>query len=152
MMHRIRGSQNHASSRRKGQPNQSVACDFQAGFAFWCDLYNATPTRKRCGYIQVACRVKSEALRPSQAAVKRMHRPLRINSVHAVKARRGRSGHKQVSMRTEGEVVCRNARLESSEHEHLLVAANLEDRAAAVPDVEILIPIESDARSDSHPL
>ena len=81
-----------------------------------------------------------------------MHSPLRIDFVHGIKARGGRPGHKQIALRTECEVVRRDTRLQSGEHEHLLVGANLEDRAAAVAHIKILIPIKRDSRCDSHAL
>src|SRR5438270_9098979 len=43
-----------------------------------------------------------------------------------------------------------NTRFQSGEDKDLLVAANLEDGATAVADVEILIAVERDAGGDSH--
>src|SRR5271154_2654419 len=105
MMHRIGGCQNHASTRRKGQSNQAVARDFQTRLAFRRDLYNTALAGERSCDIQVASRVESHALRASEAAIKRVYRPLRIDSMYAVKARSGGPGHKQISVRTEDQMV-----------------------------------------------
>ncbi len=45
-----------------------------------------------------------------------------------------------------------NARLQSGENKYLLIAANLEDRTAAVAHVKILIPIKRDSCCDPHTL
>src|SRR5580692_1561971 len=151
MVHGVRGCQNHAASRRKSQSNESMSGYFQAGATVGCDLHNAALAGERRRYIQVAGRVKSQPLRASQAAVKRVHSPLRIDSMYTVKTRCGRPGHKQVALRTESQVVCRDARLQSGKHEDLLVASNLKDGTAAVAYIEILVAIKSNSRGDSHP-
>src|SRR3984885_8558247 len=119
MAHGVRGCQNHAESRRKSQAPQAMARNFQAGATVWRDLHNAALARERRRHIEVAGRVKSQPLRASQAAVKRVHSPLRIDSMYTVKTRCGRPGHKQVALRTESQVVCRDARLQSGKHEDL---------------------------------
>src|SRR5580698_2028103 len=121
MMHRVCSRQNHASSRSKSQSHQSVTCNFQAGFAIWRNLHDAALSGERGRNVQIACGVKSQPLRTSQAAEERVHGPLRINLVDAIKARRGRPGHKQVALRTERKMVSRHTRLQSRKYKHLLI-------------------------------
>src|ERR1700728_3503485 len=109
--------------------------DLQLGLALRRNLHNAAFARKRRGNVQISHHVKGKSVRPSQPAEKSVHRSLRIHSVHAVKARCGGSGNKQIPLRPKSEVVSRNARLQSGEDEYLLVAANLENRSAAVAHV-----------------
>src|SRR5258708_21189802 len=120
--------------------------------ALWGNFHSATLAREGSRHIHVAHSVEGQTLRASQAAEECVYRPLRIDPVNGVKARGSRSRYKKVSLRTEGEVICRDARLQSGEHEDLLVAANLKNGAAAVANVEILIAIKGDAPGDSHAL
>src|SRR5271165_1144780 len=126
--------------------------DFEGSLAVRRNLHNSTPAGKRSRHVQVARRVKSQALRASQTAEKSVNRALRIDSMHAVKTRCRRPCHKQVALRPESKVVRRDARLQSGEDEYLLVAANLENGAAAVAHVEILTLIKSNPRGDPHAL
>src|SRR5258708_14572174 len=129
-----------------------MAGDFQNGIALWRNFHNATLAREGGRHVHVAYSVKSQTLRASQAAEECVYRPLRIDPVNGVKARGSRSRYKKVALRSEGEVIRRDARFQSGEHEHLLVAANLKDGPAAVADIEILIAIKGDPRGDSHAL
>ena len=73
-----------------------------------------------------------------------------IDLVYAVETRSCGAGDKQITLRAEGEMIGGNAGLERGEDEHLLVAGNLENSAAAVADIEILFAVKSNSGGDSH--
>src|ERR1017187_10407639 len=98
MVHRVGGRQNYAASRRKGQSHQSMPGDFETSFALWRDFHNAAIARERSRDIEVAVRVESHALRASQAAEKLVYRPVRIDSLHTIKARSRGSSYKQIPL------------------------------------------------------
>src|ERR1700734_3329361 len=98
MMHCVSGGQNHAASRGESQPHETMPRNFQTGGSLRGDLNNAALARERGGDVQVAVCVESQALRASQTAEKFVNRSLRIDSVHAVKARRGWPGNEQISL------------------------------------------------------
>ena len=62
---------------------------------------------------------------------------MRIDLVHAVKAGCCGSGHEEIALRSEGEVIRGHTGFQSREHEDLAVARDLENSAAAVADIEI---------------
>src|SRR5260370_34325275 len=113
-----------------------MAGDFQNGIALRRNFHNATLAGEGGRHVHVAYSVKSQTLRASQAAEECVYRPLRIDPVNGVKARGSRSRYKKVSLRTEGEVICRDARSRSGEHEHLLVGSNLICGPPTAPDIE----------------
>ena len=55
-------------------------------------------------------------------------------------------------MRAKGEVIRRNAGLQCCKHENLLVPRDLEDRAAAVADIQVLLAVKRDPSGDAHAL
>lgn len=93
-MHRVGGSQNYTAPGSEGQADQAVAGDFQAGVAFRSDLHDPALAGEGGRHVQISGGVKRQALGAPQAAKKFVNRSLRIDSVHAIKARRGGPGHK----------------------------------------------------------
>src|SRR5208282_2999796 len=116
------------------------------------DLDDATFARERCGHVEIAFDIESNALGPSQPAEKSRHAALRRDLVNAIKTGRGRSGHEQISLRAESQVVRGNAWLESCEYEDLAVGADLENSSATVSDIKILRAVEGNAGRDAHAL
>ncbi len=75
---------------------------------------------------------------------------MRIDFVDRVVAGGAWSGDEEIALRAEGEVIGGDAGLEGGEDEDLAVAGDLEDGAAAVADVEVLLAIEGDSGGDAH--
>ena len=76
MMHAAGGGENNGSSRGEGQAYESLAGNFEIGLAVGRDLYDSTFSRERRGDVQVAVRVKGQALRPPQTFIERVTVPL----------------------------------------------------------------------------
>ncbi len=75
-----------------------------------------------------------------------------VNLVHGIETRGRGPGHEQVAVRTEGQVIGRDAGLDRGEDKNLTVFADLENRAAAIAYIKILGGIEGDPRRNSHAL
>src|SRR3954464_11454818 len=75
---------------------------------------------------------------------------MRIDSVDGVIARRGGASHVETLIRTEGQMIRRDAGLQGREHEGLPITADLENCAAAITYVEVLLAIKGDAGRDAH--
>lgn len=86
MMHRVGSGEDYAASGSEGQAYQPVAGDFEIRLALRRDLHNASSPGKRCGNVQIAGCVECQALRASQAAIKRVHGSVGIDLVNAIKA------------------------------------------------------------------
>src|SRR5258708_30687284 len=86
----------------------------------------------------------------SQAAVESRDSAVGVDLVHAVETGSGWSGDKEMALRTEGQMVCRDTGFEGGEDEDLLIAADFKDGAAAVADVETLLAVKCDSGGDTH--
>src|SRR5579859_746744 len=144
------GGQNGRLAGSESQSDQSLAGDFEVGLALGSDLHDAAFSGQRSGDVDVAFDIESQALRTSQSAVKHGHGSVRVDLINAVEAGRAGTGDEHVSVGAEREVIGSNARLERREHENLAVARDLENRSAAVADVEIFFAIEGNSGGDSH--
>ena len=76
---------------------------------------------------------------------------VRIHFVDGVEAGGGRSSNVEVAGVVEGEMISCDAGLFGREDLNLAVPAVLEDRSAAVANVEAAILVEGDAGRDTHP-
>ena len=94
--------------------------------------------------------IERHALRPAQAAIEDFHLAVVGNAVDAIEARGGGAGDVEVAVRTERQMVGGDGRLERGEDEDLAVGADLENGAAAVADVEVVLAVEGDAGGDAH--
>ena len=72
--------------------------------------------------------------------------------MNAIEARRRGTGHIQVVVRSEREMIRRDRRLDRGKHVDLALLADLEDRPAAIADVQVVFAIECEAGADSHAL
>src|SRR5690349_21193638 len=70
--------------------------------------------------------------------------------MHAIEAGGGGSGYVKIFVGPERQMVGRYRRFERGEHVNLPLAADLEDGAAAIADVEIAVRIEDDASGHAH--
>src|SRR5579859_3513346 len=134
MMHCTAGGEDDGASRGEGQSDQALAGDFQARLRVRRDLHDPTRAVERCGDVEIAVRVKRQALRPSQAFIKSSDGAVGIDTVDAVV----RSGDEEVAFGAERQVIGRDTEFERGENEDLLVARDLEDGSIAVADVEAL--------------
>src|SRR5207302_7441066 len=116
------------------------------------DLYDPSLTGERGGDIEIAFGIKSQTLWPAQAAIENVYTAVLVNSVHRIKAGSGRPGHIKLAIRTEGQMVGGDARLQCAIDKNLAVAANFEDSAAAVADVKVLLAIKGDSGGNAHAL
>jgi len=89
-------------------------------------------------------------LRAAEAAIKHFYFARRRNAVDAIEAGGGGSGDVEIFVGPEGQMISRDRRFECGEHVNLALAANLENRSAAVADVQIAFGIENDAGGDTH--
>ena len=85
------------------------------------DLHDAAFSGERGSDVQVSVDVKCQPLRASQSSIKLVTVPLGSILVDAVVG----SGHEQISLRAESQVVGGDARFEGGEDEHLLVGTIL---------------------------
>src|SRR6185503_9652506 len=84
-------------------------------------------------------------------AIERRDRSVRIDFVDCVKTRGGRSGHVQASIRSQRQVIGRDARLERRVNVNLPITRNLEDCPAAVSDEKVKVLVEGYAGCNAHP-
>ena len=129
-----------------------MSTDHQRSFGIWSQPYYAAASSQRSSNVQISFNIEGHALRTSQPAIKDADGSMLINAIDRVEAGSGGPGNVQDSVRTEGQVIGGDAGLESGEDKNLAVAADFEDGSAAVPDVEILLAVKSDAGSDAHAL
>src|SRR5208282_2513201 len=134
--------------RSEGQSDQSLAGNFEVGFALRCDLDNAAFSGERGGYVNIAIDIKRQALGTAQTAVENGNCAMRVDFVDAIEAGRARAGDEHIALGSEGDVIGGNAGLECGEYENLPVARDLENGSAAVADVKILLTIEGNAGGD----
>src|SRR5438874_3124965 len=73
-----------------------------------------------------------------------------INAINGIKAGSGGSSNVQYPIGAEGEMIGRDARLQSSKDKNLPIAPDLADSPAAVADIEILLAVKGDAGGDAH--
>ena len=142
--------ENRGFAGREGQAHQALAGDFKIGIAFGRDLDDAALAGERSGDIHIAVDIESQSLWTSEAAIEDGDGSVRINFVNGVETGSGGSGDKQIALRAEGEMIGGDAGLERGKDEDLAVARDLENRSAAVADVEVFFAIESDAGGDAH--
>src|ERR1019366_10484060 len=115
------GRQDGRLARSERQSDQALAGDFEAGLALRSDLHNAAFSGERGGDIDIALDIKSQALRTSQTTVEHGHGAVRIDFVDAVETGSAGGGDKHVAVKTEGDVIGGNARLQRREHKNLPV-------------------------------
>src|SRR4029077_1102353 len=101
---------------------------------------------KRCGDIEIAFAVESQALGSAEPSIKGGHCAVGINLENAIV----RAGDIKIAVWAKGEVIGRDADLQSRKDEDLLVARDFEDCAVAVANVKAFVTIKGDAGSDSH--
>ena len=70
----------------------------------------------------------------------------------AIEARRRGTGDVQMIVRTECQMISRDRRLDRGEDVDLALLADLEDRPAAIADVQVVLAIECQAGTDAHAL
>ena len=85
-------------------------------------------------------------MRASEPFVERTHSSTGINFEDAVVG----ACNEEISLRTERQMIRRDAHFERGKNEDLLIARDLEDGAVAVTDVQTLFAVEGDASGDSH--
>src|SRR5579864_8793633 len=146
MMHAVGGGEDYGASGGEGQADQALTGDFEIGQAVGADLHDAPGAGERGRDVQIAARVEGQTLRPAQTFIKSAHRSVGIDLVHAV----GGAGDEQVPLRTERQVIRRNADFKGRKDEDLLIASNLKDGAVAVADVEALLAIERNPGGHAH--
>src|SRR5262249_22801540 len=73
-------------------------------------------------------------------------------AIYRIETRRRGTGHVKIAARPERHMVRGDRRFERSENEDLSCRADLENRAAAVADVEVALLVECQAGGDSHAL
>src|SRR5262249_41014433 len=88
----------------------------------------------------------------AKPAIKSLHVPIARNAMQRIETRRRRTRHVQIIVRTERQMIRCNRRLERGEHVNLTLAADLENRSAAIADVEISFLVEHDSRRAAHAL
>src|SRR3954451_3395 len=148
MMNRIAGRQNDRAARSERETDQSLSGNFQVRSAIGCDFHNSTRAGERSSHIEIPIRVECQSLRSPQSFVKRGDGTARIDLEYAIVW----TCHEQVPVRTECQVISRDAHLQGGEHEHLLISGNFENRPVAVADVETLLAVKGNTGSDAQPL
>src|SRR5207249_8633167 len=103
-----------------------------------------------CGHVETVLFIKSKSLRTSQTAVENFHLARVRDAVYGIEARRGGPRHVKILLGTEGEMISGDRRFERRENEDLTVGADLENRAAAIADVKIVLFIECEAAGYAH--
>ena len=62
--------QHDRSPGRETQAHKIVSRNFQRGFSFGSDFYDAAFARQGSGHIQIAIGIEGKALRPAQSAIR----------------------------------------------------------------------------------
>src|SRR5579864_840381 len=146
MMHAVGGGEDYGASGGESQANQALTGDFEIGQAVGADLHDAACPGERGRDVEITARVEGQTLRPAQTLIESADRSVGIDFVHAV----GGAGDEQVALRTERQVIRRNADFQRGKDEDLLIASNLEDGAVAVADVEALLTVKRDPGGHAH--
>ncbi len=135
---------------QKRQADDVAAAEHEFGFRLRRDAHDsALASERRCD-VKISAAIEREALRAAQAAEKYADFAGGRNSVDAIEARSGGAGDEKFAGGTECQMIGRERRLERGEDENFAVRADLENRAAAIADVEIAAFVERDARGDAH--
>src|SRR6185437_10082302 len=121
------GCQNRRAPGSEAQPDEILSGNTQAGLLVGRDAHNAALARERGGDVEIAAGVESHPLRSSQAAEKYSAVAVRIDSVDGIVARRCRARDIQTLIRSEGQMVCRHARLQRRRDEGLTIARDFKD-------------------------
>src|ERR1700730_5315507 len=152
MMHAAGGSQHGGAARCEGQAYESGTGNLERGLGVGRDLDDTAFAGNRSRHIEIALHIKRQALGTSQTSVKGRNPSVRIDLVHAIETGGCGSGHKQIPVRPERQMVRGDARLKCGKDEDLTVLANLENSATAIAHVKIFGVIERDAGRDAHAL
>ena len=104
------------------------------------------------GHVEPALLVERHALRAAEAAIEDLHFAFVRDAVDGIEAGGGGAGDVEVAIGAERQMVGGDRRLQRGENEDLAVGADLEDRAAAVADVEVLLGVEREPGGDAHAL
>ena len=111
----------------------------QLGRAIRVDTHDALAAAERRRHVETALGIERQPLRTAKPAVENLRRPGRRDAVHRIEAGRGRPGHVQIAARPKRQVIGGDGRLQRGEDVDLALRADLENRAAAVADVQILL-------------
>ncbi len=114
------------------------------------DAHHAFAPGDGGGHVEAALFIERHALRPAQTAVEGLDFAFVGDAVHGVEARGGGSGDVEVAVRSEGQVVGGDGRFQRGEDEDLAAGTDLENGAAAIAHVEILLAIEGDSGGHAH--
>src|SRR6185312_4040845 len=90
------------------------------------------------------------ALRAAEPTVESLNVAVVADLVYTVEARSGGAADVEVLMRSPRQMVRRDRGFNSRVHENLPCGTDLEDRAAAIADVEIALRIEADTGRHAH--
>src|ERR1700688_5288105 len=129
------GRENSGFARSKCQPDQSLAGNFEICFALWRDLYNPASAGKRCGDIDIAIDIQSQALRTSQSPIENGYAAVRVDLVNTIETGRAGAGNEHIAVGTEGQVISGNAWFKGGEDKNLPVTGDLEYGTAAIADI-----------------
>src|ERR1051326_1112585 len=96
--------------------------------------------------------VECQALRPAQPSIECPDSSVRVYGVDGIEAGGCGAGHIKRSIRRKGEMISSNAGFQGRKHEYLPVFSNTPNGPCSVPDIKILVMIESDAGRYAHAL
>src|SRR5690349_2863837 len=109
------------------------------------NAHDTALSAERRGDIEIALHIERQALRTAKAAIEDCSCSVRIDGIDGIEAGSRRSGDIEIAIRPEGKMIGRNAGLERREDEDLTVARDLENGAAAIANVQVLLMIKGDA-------
>src|ERR1051326_6962117 len=136
----------------EGEADEIVSGDSQRRGRVAGEADDAALALERGGAVEVPFGVEGEALGTSESAVESGDGSVQVNAVDGVEAGSRGAGDEEVAVGSERQVIGGDTRLESGEDKNLAVAGNLEDGAAAIADVEVLVLVKGDAGGDAHAL
>src|SRR4029077_7080665 len=99
---------------------------------------------------KISVAIQSEALRPAEATEENADITALRDSVDAVKAGGRRPRNVQIAAGMKCQVIRGDGRLKRGKNKNLAARADLENRAAAVANVQIAVVIKSNSRGDAH--
>ena len=138
--------------RREGQPDNIVSRNDQFRLSSGSETHDAPASGQAGRDVEVLSSVEGDALGASQTAVERRDLSGGRDAEDVIVTRGGGTGDVKVAFGSESQVVGGHAGLERGKNENLLIAIDLENRAAAVAHVEISFFVERDAGGNAHTL
>src|SRR5216683_1723658 len=146
----VRGGKNRAAGRLERHAHNAGAAEHDIGLSLPRDPHDAATPSVRGRHIEISVAIQSQALRPPEATEENAHIAALRDFVDAVKTGGRRPGNVQIAAGMKRQVISGDGGLERGKNKDLAARADLENRAAAVANVQIAVVIERDAGGDAH--